>query len=317
MTTNDAITLHTGLPVPPGLVTKIATWPRADDVTPDWLATLPDAIEALSDRWQIALEPLVHESMITLVLPGRSEKLGPVIVKASPLGDEFRSEATALALAAAPNVARLYDVDFDHGVMVMERIVPGTQLRQVPLPDDDATRLAAAQVMTMWRPVDDPDGLHPLRRWMRDLFNWTPRPGLIPTDLIRHAQDSGTSLLETSPEPRLLHGDFQHHNLLQRANGDWAIIDPKGLLGDPGFDIAAWMYNPPDVTARADYRALSARRIAIWSDVTGLDRDRLTAWAFTGAVLSACWSASDLGVADAEWLRHTVRAAQELRRLLA
>lgn len=316
MTSHDTITLHTGLPVPPELVARISAWPREDDVTLGWLTALPSAIEAMCDRWEIELEPLVHESMITLVLAGHSATLGPVIVKASPIANEFRSEATALELAAAPNVARLYDVDFAHGVMAMERIMPGTQLRQVPMEDDDATRLAAATVMTIWRPVAHPDGLQPLRRWMRDLFNWTPKPDLIPTDLIRHAQQTGESLLATAPPPRLLHGDFQHHNLLQRANGDWAIIDPKGVLGDPGFDIAAWMYNPPDVTSRAGYRELSARRIAIWSEVSGLDRDRLTAWAFTGAVLSACWSASDLGVPDATWLRHTVRAAEELRHLL-
>lgn len=266
-------------------------------------------------HWDVSLEPRVYESMITLVVPGHSPKLGPVILKASPLADEFRSETTALQLAAAPNVARVYDVDLPNGVMLMERIVPGTQLRNALISDEDATRLAAHTVMSMWRPVPRPDGLHPLDRWMRDLFRWTGAPHLISPDLVLHAQEIGRALLDTAPQECLLHGDFQHQNLLQRSNGDWAVIDPKGLIGDPGFDIAAWMYNPPGISAHAGYPAIAARRIAIWSEITGMERGRLAAWAFTGAVLSACWSADDLG-ADQSWLNHAVRIAEELRNLL-
>lgn len=316
MAVHEEIWLHNGVRVPPALVETIARWPREDDVAQGWLTALPESVREMCARWHIALDPVVLDSMVTLVLRGHSPELGPVIVKSSPLTDEFRSEATALALAASPNVARVYDVDLDRSIMVMERIVPGTQLREVPMPDEEATRLAAREVATMWRPVSEPAGLHPLRRWMRDLFSWEPRPEAIPTELVRTAQDVASSLLAASSRSCLLHGDFQHHNLLRRANGDWVIIDPKGLIGDPGFEIAAWMYNPPGVTQRDDYRTLAARRIAIWSEETGLDRHDLTAWAFAGSVLSACWSAGGLGAAEDAWLRHTVRGAEELQCLL-
>jgi streptomycin 6-kinase len=112
----------------------------------------------------------------------------------------------------------------------------------------------------------------------------------------------------------LLHGDFQHHNLLRRESGDWAIIDPKGIAGDPGFEIAAWMYNPPGVTARDDYAALTARRLAIFAEVWGIDRAELAAWAFAGSVLSAVWSAGD--PAPDGWVLAMVGGAQVLRTLL-
>jgi streptomycin 6-kinase len=310
------IILHSGLQVPPALVTRIAGWPHEADVTPGWLAALPAAVEQICARWEVELHPTVHESMMTLVVPGDSHLLGPVILKASPLADEFRSEVAALKLAAAPNVARVYDDDLVHGIVLMERILPGTQLRHVSLSDDEATRIGATNVMSMWRPVAEPDGLHPLPRWMRDLFHWVPAPELIPADLVRDAQDVARSLLETSPAASLLHGDFQHQNLLQRGGDDWVIIDPKGLVGDPGFDIAAWMYNPLGITANGGYRDIAARRVAIWSDVTGLDRHRLAGWAFCGTVLSTCWSGAGLGESRPSWLKHNVRAADELRHLL-
>jgi len=310
---NGDITLHTGMPVPRQLVTNISTWAQ-HELTPGWLASLPETVADVCGTWNITLDPVIPESNITLVLLGHSAELGPVAIKSSPLADEFRAEATALELAAGDNVARRYDVDFERSVMVIERIVPGTQLRDVAMSDKDATRLAAETIATMWRSVPDPAGLHPLRHWMRDLFNWSPRPDRIATDLVEQAQEVGSSLLATSRRACLLHGDFQHHNLLRRESGEWAIIDPKGLVGDPGFDIAAWMYNPPGVTARDDYLDLVERRVTICADVWGMDQRELVAWAFVGAVLSACWSAGDS--TPGEWLRHAVRGANQLRTLL-
>jgi streptomycin 6-kinase len=87
----------------------------------------------------------------------------------------------------------------------------------------------------------------------------------------------------------MLHGDFHHENLLLRENGDWAIIDPKGLIGDPAFEVATWLWNPWGVDKWGDYVALTSKRIDIFSDVWGIDRQVLIEWGFFGAVLSACW----------------------------
>lgn len=311
--TFEDVTLHTGMPVPRQLVTNVGTWAQ-HELTPGWLTSLPATVASVCAKWSIELDPAIPESNITLVLLGHSAQLGPVVIKSSPLADEFVAEATALELAAGDNVAQRYDVDFERSVMVIERILPGTQLRHVAMTDEDATRLAAETVATMWRPVPDPAGLHPLRHWMRDLFDWSPLPDRIATDLVEQAQELGLSLLATSRRACLLHGDFQHHNLLLRESGAWAIIDPKGLVGDPGFDVAAWMYNPPGVTARDDYLDLAARRIAICADIWSMDQQDLAAWAFVGTVLSACWSADDS--APDGLLRHFVRGAQQLRTLV-
>ncbi len=312
---DDGPRLHTGTPIPPRLVASVAGWPKQEGLTPGWLASVPEAVAELCVRWDIALAPVIPETFITLVLLGHSAQLGPVVIKSSPLADEFRAEATALRLAASEDVARQYDVDLERSVMVIEQIVPGTQLRHVAMSDDDATRLAAETVATMWRPVPDPSGLYPLRHWMRALFDWSPRRAQIATELIEEAQAVATILLARSTRTCLLHGDFQHHNLLRRNSGAWAIIDPKGLIGDPGFEVAAWMYNPPGVVERDDYLDLVRRRIEICSNVWGIDRKDLVGWAFVGAVLSVCWSVDD---ATPEGLRGSFeQGARQLRTLLS
>lgn len=221
--------LHTRARLPPQLLANVGKWSQ-HELTPGWRRSLPVAVAGLCAKWGIELDAVIPETYLTLVLLGHSVELGPVAIKSSPL-------------AALGNVARLYDVDFERGIMVLERIVPGTQLLDVAMRDEDAAGLAAQTAATMWRPAPDPAGLHPVRRWVRAPFAWSPRSDRIAPDLLQHAQQLAASLLAPSSRPPLLHGDFQHHNVLRRALCDWAIIDPKGLCGDPGFEIAAWMCN--------------------------------------------------------------------------
>lgn len=305
--------LHTGHPLPRQMVETVSRWDRGN-LTPGWLDEVPRTVADLCDTWKIEIDHVVPNTYVTLVALGHADVLGPVVIKLSALADEFLCEATALRLGAGDNVARVYDLDIERSAMVIERIVPGTQLREAAMPDDEATRLAAETVATFWREVPDPVNLHPLRRWMRALFEWSPRPDLIDPELIQRARDLAEALLARSTRSRLLHGDFQHHNLLQRSSGEWVIIDPKGLYGDPGFEFAAWMYNPAGVTARADYLDLAVRRAAICSDVWGIDRQELIEWAFVGAVLSMCWWNNESGPEDLA--THFALGARQLRQLL-
>lgn len=310
----EQLVLHTGVPVPRQLIDTVSKWDQRA-ITPGWLDSVPANVERVCAKWGVELDPVIPDTVITLVLFGHSAELGEVVIKSSPLAGEFRAEATALRLAASGNLARLHDVDFDSSIMVVERIVPGTQLRDVTMTDEDATHLAATLMRDFWRPVEDPTGLHPLRQWMRALFDWAPRPELLDTDLVEHAQELATALLAGSTRSYLLHGDFQHHNILQGRSGAWTIIDPKGLHGDPGFDIVAWMYNPSWVSERSDYIDLASRRIAICANAWGMPEDDLAAWAFAGAVLNACnWATSD--AAPEGLIRHCVHIAQQLRMLL-
>lgn len=305
--------LHTGHPLPQQMVETVSRWDRSQ-VTPGWLDNVPTTISDLCTKWKIELDHVVSDTYVTLVALGHSDVLGPVVIKSSALADEFLSESTALNRAAGENVARVYDLDVERSAMVMERIVPGIQLWKVAMPDDDATRLAAETIATFWREVPNPDHLHPLRQWMRALFDWSPRPDLIAPDMIQRAQELGAALFARSTRSCLLHGDFQHKNLLQRSSGDWVIIDPKGLYGDPGFEFAAWMYNPAGVTARDDYLELATRRAAICSDIWNIDQQELIDWAFVGAVLSMCWWNSESG--PEELANHFSLGARQLQRLL-
>jgi streptomycin 6-kinase len=310
-TTVTEIKLHTGLIVPERVITTINAFVH-QDFTPNWLSSLPTFIEALCTKWQIALEPRIADTWMTVVVFGTSPELGPVVIKSSPNVVDFVAQARAFEIGAGDHVPRLYDLDLAHCTMVIERIVPGTELRYVAMDDDVAARIAAETLRTFWRPVADGEGLIPQRRVLQPLFDWTPWPELIETNLVAQAQQLATLLLERSTHTCLVHGDFHHWNVLRRTSGAWMIIDPVGIVGDHAADIARWMHNPPEIVMREDFLDVAARRISIWADVTGIDADVLASWALVGNVLNAI----NCTTFAPEVMQTCIRVAQRLQTLV-
>jgi len=114
--------------------------------------------------------------------------------------------------------------------------------------------------------------------------------GPLPTDLVQRAEALFAELLNSSAEPVLLHGDFHHENILAAQRAPWLALDPKGVAGEPAYEVGALMRNP-----RPQPAAVLARRADILAEVLGLDRGRLLQWSFAQAVLSAWWSVEDHG----------------------
>lgn len=55
----------------------------------------------------------------------------------------------------------------------------------------------------------------------------------------------------------MLHVDLHHDNILQNGN-EWLVIDPKGVVGEPAYEVAAFIHNPmPELLTHADAQLLS------------------------------------------------------------
>ncbi len=114
-----------------------------------------------------------------------------------------------------------------------------------------------------------------------------------PTPEMARAAGLARQLLATAPPPKLLHGDLHHDNLLGDGQGGWAAIDPKGVVGDPAFDLANAFRNPVGMEREAANPARAARLADLFADVTGYDRNRLLGWAGVLPALSAIWNGTE------------------------
>lgn len=98
-------------------------------------------------------------------------------------------------------------------------------------------------------------------------------------------------LLSDPIPPMLLHGDFHHENILTAQRRPWLALDPKGVIGDPAYEVGAYLYNP--IVENIAAKNMVARRIDQFSEALAIDRQRLIKWGIVQAVLSAVWSYQD------------------------
>ena len=99
--------------------------------------------------------------------------------------------------------------------------------------------------------------------------------------------------MATSATPVLLHGDLHHDNIIKNGH-DWVVIDPKGVIGEPAFEVAAFIRNPIPQLLIHDYAtSMIDKRIAQFSEHLKLAASRIRDWCFVQAVLAWVWSIED------------------------
>jgi streptomycin 6-kinase len=264
----------------------------------DWFNGLPGLLDTWCARHRITLLPTTPPLSYNLVLFGTSDVSGEVVLKLSPPSPETSSEIAALREAAGHGMVRLIDADESASIMMMERIEPGTTLDMVILDDEAATLVAAQTMRQFWRDPGPSTRLWPLELWFRDLYAYAPDPssppeGVLPDEHVQWARALGRRLLAEPRSRSLLHGDLHHQNILWGGDRGWVTIDPKGLIGERGYEVATWMLNPWYFPAHESFHAMANRRLDILAQELDEDRQRLAEWCAFHAVLSLVWTLVD------------------------
>lgn len=160
--------------------------------------------------------------------------------------------------------------------------------------DDEASRILCRVVSRLHEPRSAvrPE-LIPLDVWFRALEPMALREG----GVLARSAAIARRLLAEPQEMVPLHGDIHHGNVLDFGARGWLAIDPKGLLGERGFDYANLFCNPEHRIALAEGRLVRQVRVVV--EAAGMERSRLLMWVVAWAGLSAAWSIED-GEDDAE-----------------
>ncbi|MBV7690614.1 3'-kinase [Limnobaculum sp. M2-1] len=101
------------------------------------------------------------------------------------------------------------------------------------------------------------------------------------------AESVAARLFAQPQDITILHGDIHHGNILDAGERGWLAIDPKGLLGERGFDFANIFCNPRADIATSAQRFF--RRLEIVTETANIERNRLLAWIISWSTLSAAW----------------------------
>ncbi|MCY9697817.1 aminoglycoside phosphotransferase family protein, partial [Paenibacillus alginolyticus] len=195
------------------------------------------------------------------------------------------------------------DADEEWGVALLEGAEPG-----LPLSTIENDVLATDNFCEVFRRLHLPPptgSLYPsmkqhfaaIERY-RDRFNYMNVDVPLPPSWVENAEECLEYLIATTSENLLLHGDLHHDNILRQDEEKWAVIDPKGIVGDIHFDTIQYLLNYED--RGGDCELVLRDRIAIMADRLGLDPRRIAMWGVARGVLEACWTIEDGGT---DWHR--------------
>jgi streptomycin 6-kinase len=248
-----------------------------------------DAREELKryrDRWLLTPDGEPFETPSSVLQPVRHDG-SPAMLKIA-VEPEERSGAALMVWWSGEGAARV--LSHEGNALLMERAVGTSSLVEMAKHgrDDEASRIICAVASGLHAPRRRPlPTLVPLPVWFRELEPAASRHGGV---LVR-AHAAAHELLREPRDVAVLHGDIHHGNILDFQARGWLAIDPKGLVGERGFDFANTFCNPDYETATAPGRLV--RQVDVIAERANLERPRLLKWILAYAGLSAAWTLGD------------------------
>ena len=265
----------------------------------EWVLRLPAVISGLERQWSIRVAPPFTPLSYNYVAPAFRADGVDVVLKVGFPSRELFSEMEALRLYDGRGIVQLLEADPTQGAMLLEYLKPGTPLSTL-IDDEEATSIAAGVMTQLWRPAPAEHNFPTVERWASGLGRLRKQfeggTGPLPSALVEQAELHFAELLASAGAPVLLHGDLHHYNIVRAERQPWLALDPKGVVGEPAYEVGALLRNQlPEPLTRSNGAPILARRLDQLAEQLHLDRERLRAWGVAQSVLSAWWSIEDHG----------------------
>ncbi|MDQ4008324.1 MAG: aminoglycoside phosphotransferase family protein [Actinomycetota bacterium] len=256
-----------------------------------WVAALPGQVDSLLASWGLSLDGETRFGYVGIVVPVRCADDTPAALKVSYPDADSAGEAPTLSAWDGDGSVRLLAQDESGFALLLERLEPDRSLFAVPV-DEGVSTLGA--LLSRLHRTAAPAGLARLadqsRRWL----------DTIPPRWDRHLRTADARLLDAAlatlrevgpcAGDALLHGDPHYGNVLAGTREPWLVIDPKGLAGDPEFEVAPALWNRVDELVLADDpRRAIRRRTDQLCEAAGLDRGLAYRWTVVRAVEDVLW----------------------------
>ena len=249
----------------------------------EWLDSLPEITSKIATEHNLSGLTPVNNMTFNYVASGyQNDK--PIILKIGMNGKALTKEASCLKTFEKHAVAEV--IADDTNMIIMQRAVPGSTLKDhFPDNDIDATKILCEKLKELHK-ASIPESHNFFS--LSELFKTLDQKLDIPDEILSKAKRLRDDLLKSTTKEVLLHGDLHHDNILK--NGDnWLVIDPKGFIGDPAFEPAAYLCNPiPELLQENQPHKIIEKRINICSAELDIDSQRIADWLYAKSVL--CWS---------------------------
>lgn len=272
-----------------------------------WINQLPDSLAALTDYWNLSDVIPVPNMTFNYVAKALFHQQKPVVLKMSCDRKSLENEKRALLNLNRQGSIDLIDYNRKYNALLLQQAIPGMTLKSIYPAQMDYVMDCYIKTMFRLHHPNLPKRIkHPhISEWLNALDK--PQVSRIPTALLSRAIHLKNKLLSSLKTPILLHGDLHHDNILKHGN-DWLAIDPKGVIGDREFEIAAFDFMYVSELANiTDSKSIMEQRIEVLAQKSKLDAQRIKDWVFVRLILMAAWLLEDND--DPNW---AIKLAEQL-----
>lgn len=254
----------------------------------EWLRSIPKLVDDITAKLGLTtLKPVPNLSYHYVASGFQGET--PIILKLGLDIEALKKEAFALKCFENHGAVR---VKFeDDGLLLLERALTGISLKSYfPKQERESIEIACKVMQRLHQATFPHKHFFPhIKTWISALDKDLD----IPLNYLKRARDLRDQLLASSGSDMLLHGDLHHDNILQNGK-TWRAIDPKGIIGDPAYEVAAFVHNPiPELLTQDNAIPIIQKRISIFAEILNLPIDRIASWSFVQGVLAWAWALED------------------------
>lgn len=253
-----------------------------------WLNELPTIISEVAKQYHLTELVPVSNMSFNYVASGYLDAR-PIILKLGLNCKALTKEAHCLRAFA--NHAAAEVLANNKNMIIMERSVPGSTLKEYfPVKDIEATTIFCS-VLNELHSANVPDK-HDFYH-VKDLLKTLDNKLDIPDSILSKSKTLRDNLLGSTDKEVLLHGDLHHDNILKHGD-EWLVIDPKGFIGDPAFEPAAYLCNPiPELLHEDNAKQIVSDRIKLCAEKLEILEQRIKDWLYVKSVLCWAWCLED------------------------
>jgi streptomycin 6-kinase len=259
----------------------------------EWLEALPRLLAQGLERWDLTPDGVPRTGHTALVLPVRrgGEQL---VLKVAWPHPESAAEHLALRAWAGHDVVRLVAAHPSDGLLLLERLEPDHDLREVW--SDEACAIIGRLLASLATPA--PPRVPGLAEYLEPHLARMQHRDAVPRRVLTRTLALARELLTDLPNT-LLHTDLHYENVLRSHDGRWVVIDPKPLSGHPGFELFPALRNRADeLGTGAELRWSVRHRLGLLADAAGIDLETARAWTVLRSGIEVSWATVDPGTDD-------------------
>lgn len=255
-----------------------------------WLASIDNKLKEITKLYQLQnIEKVAGLSWNCIYFAKSFNQ--EIVIKIIYSQKEYLAEKNWLKFYANnPYIVKLLDYNDNLQIILLEKIQAVKSLNDIY--DFQEKALIYTEFVDSLQAVNNPEDFNDI--WQFTQIINTIKTNKICSSILNRAWEYIHEIkLQNNPQ-YLLHGDLHNLNILRTKTG-FKIIDPKSVIGEKGYELAAFNYltDQEILLSKVEIKQLLNIRINYLAKLNNLKADYLKKWLYVKLVLAICWCVED------------------------